>query len=120
LFIRDARGALKIVRLQQESVQLDLSQREITLTNRLAALQLEFEQLGALITTQAQVVENLRAILQAEQLRFSQGESSIFIINQREANLVSGKIRLINLQMRQQVNLLQQLHLSGELKSVPR
>lgn len=120
LFIRDARGALKIVRLQQESVQLDINQREVTLTNRLAALQLEYEQLGALITTQAQVVENLRAILQAEQLRFSQGESSIFIINQREANLVSGKIRLINLQMRQQVNLLQQLHLSGELQSVPR
>lgn len=120
LFLRDARGGLKLVRLQQESLTLDQNQRALGLTNRLAALQLEFDQLDELIEAQNVVVTNLRLMLEAEKVRFGQGESSIFIINQREAQLVSGKIRLINLQNRQEINRLQQLHLTGELRTVPR
>lgn len=120
LLLRDARGSLKLVRLQQESLTLDQNQRALSLTNRLAALQLEFDQLDELIEAQTVVVTNLRLMLDAEKVRFAQGESSIFIINQREAQLVSGKIRLINLQNRQEINRLQQLHLTGELRTVGR
>ncbi|MFN3529104.1 MAG: TolC family protein [Bacteroidia bacterium] len=119
LFLRDARGSLKQVKLQQENLQLEQSQRAFILSNRLAALQLEYDQLGSLISTQLQVVENLEAMLEAEKIRFQQGESSIFIINQREAQLVSGRLRLISLQTRQQTNFLAQLHLTGELVRVP-
>jgi outer membrane protein TolC len=119
LFIRDARGSLRLVKLQQETLALDQSQRELSLTNQLAALQLEYDQLVSLIATQFTQVENLKSMLEAEKIRFKQGESSIFIINQREAQLVNGKLKFIQLQNRVQVNLLRQLHLTGSLLQVP-
>jgi outer membrane protein TolC len=108
-----------LVKLQQETLALDQSQRELSLTNQLAALQLEYDQLVSLIATQFTQVENLKSMLEAEKIRFKQGESSIFIINQREAQLVNGKLKFIQLQNRMQVNLLRQLHLTGSLLQVP-
>ena len=119
LFLRDARGSLRQVKLQQEKLQLDQLQGEIKLTNQLAALQLEYEQLRLLIRTQSTQVDNLEAMLAAEKQRFAAGESSIFIINQRETQLVNGQIRLISLQNRFQNNLVKQLHLTGSLTQLP-
>lgn len=119
LFLRDARGSLRQVRLQQEKLQLDQLQGEIKLTNQLAALQLEYQQLGLLINTQSTQVVGLSAMLAAEKQRFDAGESSIFVINMRETQLVNGKIRLISLQNRLQVTLIKQLHLTGSLTKLP-
>jgi outer membrane protein TolC len=119
LFLRDARGSLRQVKLKQEKLALDQLQGELRLTNQLAALQLEYEQLGLLIATQTTQVDGLTTMLAAEKQRFDAGESSIFIINQRETQLVNGKIKLISLQNRLQVNLIKQLHLTGTLTKLP-
>ncbi|WP_159437415.1 TolC family protein [Hymenobacter daecheongensis] len=98
LLLRQERAKLQLNRLKLRETELDLQQdtREIqtgvrTVANDWAALR---EQL----TLQEQVVRNAERLRQGEQIRFENGESSIFLLNSREASLVSARVKLAELQ----------------------
>ena len=58
------------------------------------------------------MVEN-RRMLEAEKTRFQTGESNVFLLNQREVNLINAEVKVVELQLQQHLNVLQQYHLSG-------
>ena len=64
------------------------------------------------LLNQKLVVEN-RRMLEAEKTRFQAGESNVFILNQREVNLINAEVKVVELQLQQHLNVLQQYHLSG-------
>ncbi len=115
LFLRKARGEVERLNLELESLQWYQNEQGLKLRNRLANLQMENEQLAAMIELQRQQVDNQQALLEAERTKFIQGESSIFLINQREVQLVKAKLTLYRFENRAQNNLLEQWHASGDL-----
>lgn len=91
LFLRKERGALELARIDRENIQLDLENK---------ARKWEAEAYGAGVAWSDQVrqweaareTEALaEALLDAETVKFNAGESSIFLINSREASLVKAR-----------------------------
>ncbi|SET99076.1 TolC family protein [Hymenobacter actinosclerus] len=98
LLLRQERAKLQLNRLKQQDAELGLQQaaREIetgvlTVANSRAALR---EQLAL----QQQVVANAERLLGGEQTRFENGESSVFLLNAREAKLLEARQKLAALQ----------------------
>lgn len=97
LFLRKERGKLNLIKnkISQTNFELDFTIRE----NR-NSLIVAFNDLllfEKLLKTQLSIVDNLQRLYDAEQLRFSNGESTLFIINTRETNLITGQIKLAEL-----------------------
>lgn len=94
LFLRRERGNLNIVKSELKQIDFEHELVQLQLRNELDA------ELNSLRITNEQVdifqenVSNLSQLLRAEQTRFSIGESSIFLINTRENNLLDGQITL--------------------------
>lgn len=91
LFLRKERGALELARIDRENISLDLENK---------ARKWEAEAYGAGLAWADQVrrweaareTEILaEALLEAEGVKFEAGESSIFLINSREASLVKAR-----------------------------
>jgi outer membrane protein TolC len=100
LFLRKERGDLKIAKFKVQDAQLDLDLEKVQLKNKINAQQIEIQS----IVKQKNLIENLvndyNLMLDSEERLFSFGESSIFLINSRENNLVSGQLSKINIENR--------------------
>jgi outer membrane protein TolC len=98
LLLRQERAKLQLNRLKLRETELDLQQdsREIQTGVRAAAN--DWEALREQLRLQEQVVQNAGRLRNGEQIRFENGESSVFLINTREASLVSARVKLAELQ----------------------
>ncbi|WP_188548459.1 TolC family protein [Hymenobacter qilianensis] len=98
LLLRQERSKLQLNQLKRREAELDLQQdtREVQTTVRTVAN--DWEALREQLRVQEQVVENSQKLRNGEQIRFENGESSVFLLNSREASLVSGRIKLAELQ----------------------
>jgi outer membrane protein TolC len=97
LLLRKERGKLNLIKnkITQTNLELDYTIRD-NKNNLLVAFNdlLLYEKL---VKTQVSLVNNLQQLYDAELLRFSNGESTLFVINLRETNLISGQIKLAEL-----------------------
>ncbi len=98
LFLRKERGNLKFTKLKIQESQLDLDLERLQLKNKIEANQNELEALQRQIEVTNSLVNDYGKMLESEERLFSYGESSIFLINSRENNLVNSSIARINLQ----------------------
>lgn len=98
LLLRQERSKLQLTRLKIQEANLGLEQtnREIATAVRATAN----DQLGLArqLQAQEQVVENAQRLREGEQIRFENGESSVFLLNSREAYLLSARLKLAELQ----------------------
>lgn len=100
LFLRKERGSLKLAKYKIQETEFALSLEKVQLTNKINAQKMEIESLSKqkdLIKSLAQ--DNL-LMLNSEERLFSFGESSLFLINTRENNLVSAQLSKIALENR--------------------
>ncbi|WP_396195337.1 TolC family protein [Flavobacterium sp.] len=92
LFLRKERGSLQLAKLKLQDVKFDLDLERVALKNKIKAQQTEINSLEK----QKQLIDNLvvdyNTMLTSEERLFSFGESSIFLINSRENNLVSAQL----------------------------
>jgi outer membrane protein TolC len=92
LFLRKERGSLQLAKLKLQDVKFDLDLERVSLKNKIKAQQTEINSLEK----QKQLIENLvldyNTMLTSEERLFTFGESSIFLINARENNLVSAQL----------------------------
>ncbi len=97
LLIRKERAKLKVVTLKQQenSLKLDNKARE-TFTKVEQSYNKSFT-LDEMIKEQEQIITNQVRMLQAEQIKFSNGESSVFLLNSRENKKLKSEIKLIQL-----------------------
>jgi outer membrane protein TolC len=98
LFLRKERGKLSLVKTKLLQNNLEISQlgRNIqidiyTSLNQLKALEKNLLAQGVMVT-------NYDKLLLAEVRKFGIGESSLFIINSREAKLIESRIKLISME----------------------
>jgi outer membrane protein TolC len=100
VFLRKERGSLKLAKFKIQESQYLLDSEKLQINNKIKANQTEIESL----TKQNQLITDLvsdnQTMLQSEERLFSFGESSLFLINSRENNLISAQISKINLENR--------------------
>ena len=93
LFLRKERGELKLAKYKLEDANLDLELNRRKIDNKVEALLQELESYVDQINISEEMVENYRRLLQAEERKFSFGESSLFLINSRENKLIEAQLK---------------------------
>lgn len=100
VFLRKERGSLQLAKFKLQDVKFDLDLERVQLKNKIKAQQTEI----ASLEKQQQLIDNLVAdystMLASEERLFSFGESSVFLINSRENNLVSAQLSKLQIENR--------------------
>lgn len=100
LFLRKERGSLKLAKYKVQETEFALDLEKVQLTNKINGQKMEIEALSKQKELIKSVVEDYSTMLKSEERLFSFGESSLFLINSRENNLVSAQLSKIALENR--------------------
>ena len=98
IFVRKARGDLMKTKVKIEENNLELELKRVSLQNKVQALEQE------LLLSQTQLIEtrsmvtNYRRLLEAENNKFRNGESSLFLINSRELKYIDAQMKQVELE----------------------
>jgi outer membrane protein TolC len=97
VFLRKERGKLQLTnyKIQQNQFQLQQGKREIE--NRILIAYNQLQTAEQMIEIQQRLVQNASLLRNAEEMRFESGESSLFLINQRERALLESQSKLAEL-----------------------
>ncbi len=100
---RNEKGELEITKIKIEQTDLLRQQKEVELKNKLKLAFNEFD--NALIQNElyTKMVDNYRQLLMLENSRFQLGESSLFLVNNREMKLIDAQIKLAKSQTAVQI-----------------
>jgi len=100
LFLRKERSSLQLTKFKIQDVQFDLDLERIQLKNKIDAQQTEIKSLEKQRELITRLVSDNQTMLTSEERLFSFGESSIFLINTRENNMVAAQLSQINIENR--------------------
>lgn len=100
LFLRKERGSLKLAKFKVQETEFTLDLEKVQLTNKINAQKMEIESLLRQKELIKGLVQDNLTMLNSEERLFSFGESSLFLINTRENNLVSAQLSKIALENR--------------------
>jgi outer membrane protein TolC len=100
LFLRKERGSLKLAKYKVQETEFILDLEKVQLSNKINAQRMEIESLLRQKELIKGLVEDNLTMLNSEERLFSFGESSLFLINTRENNLVSAQLSQITLENR--------------------
>ncbi|RZJ75219.1 MAG: TolC family protein, partial [Flavobacterium sp.] len=98
LFLRKERGNLRLAKLRIQDATYNLSQQRLELKNRIAAQQNQVNSLRRQIDIVGALVNDNNIMLNSEERLFSFGESSVFLINSRENNVVNARLSQIEIE----------------------
>jgi outer membrane protein TolC len=96
LFVRKERAKLGLNRLQIKEAQLELDVKQSSLQLKLIAARYELQALAARTAELKQVFEANRVLFWAETEKFRAGESTLFLLNQRELAYLESRIKWVN------------------------
>ena len=88
LFLRKERGTLKLSRLKLQEAQLNLAQNSIELNNKIQGLEFAVNAVQKQSEMAQKLVSDYELLYKAEQVKFAQGESSLFLVNNRESKYI--------------------------------
>ncbi|GAA4049977.1 TolC family protein [Flavobacterium chungnamense] len=100
IFLRKERGGLQLAKFKIQDTQYSLDLERVQLKNKINAQQTEINSLERQRKLISDLVKDYNIMLSSEERLFSFGESSIFLINSRENNLVSSKLSELSLENR--------------------
>lgn len=100
LFLRKERGSLKLAKYKVQESEFALDLEKVQLTNKINAQKMEIESLLRQKELIKSLVQDNLTMLNSEERLFSFGESSLFLINTRENNLVIAQLSKIALENR--------------------
>lgn len=104
LFLRKERGDLKLAKFKLQETQFALELEKVQLTNKIKAQQTEIQSLQKQRVYIKELVTDNSTMLTSEERLFSFGESSMFLINTRENNLITAQLAAIALENRYYVS----------------
>lgn len=97
IFLRQERGKFQLNKLKQISTDFDQQQQGREIINEMQTHYNTMLVLQDQIELQEEMLENATTLRNGEQRLFENGESSLFLINSREMNLISSQIKLFEL-----------------------
>ncbi len=102
LRLSEGRGGYRKAKLKIEQTELQQLNKRISLETKLRQYYNEWQQLNRQIQLQQQAVASYAQLQRGEEIRFSNGESSLFLINSREQKTLEARQKLIELQGKEQ------------------
>ncbi len=102
IFLRESRGRLNITKLNIQETKLEVDLKYLELSNKITSYHNEILALEQQIQLFNTIVSNYFNLLEAEKQKFFMGESSMFLINSREAAYIQAAIKLIELNVKYQ------------------
>ena len=100
LFLREARGQYKIAKLKIKETSLDLDFKTTQTNNKIRSYFNDYAALFQQLQTIRSMFSNYQFLLRNEELRFMQGESSLFLVNSRETKLLEVLQKEIDLKVK--------------------
>jgi outer membrane protein TolC len=100
---RAEKGELELTKIKIENTDLLRQQKELELKNKLQLAFNEFDNSLIQLQLYTKTVANYRQLLTLENNRFQLGESSLFLINNREIKLIDAQIKLAKLKTELQI-----------------
>ena len=97
LFLRKERAKLAQTRVKLEQNFFERSFVQRTVENQINTAYNTLYNLNTVIAMQQQMVQNYERLLEGELRKFEFGESSIFLINTRETELLDARVKLLKL-----------------------
>ncbi|MBC7486144.1 MAG: TolC family protein [Cytophagaceae bacterium] len=94
LFLRYERGKYQLTKLKIQDAGYELKQTNREIENNIQASANEWLATEKQVRFQESFVKNAEALRVGEQMRFENGESSVFLINARETALISSQVKL--------------------------
>ncbi len=98
LFLRKERGDLRLAKLKLQDVEFERTTTRVNLKNKIDAVSQEIESYQIQNQLTQELVNDYEVMLKAEERKFFLGESSLFLVNSREAKLIENKIKAIDLE----------------------
>ena len=102
LFLREERGNYQKAKLKLKETELALLLKRQETNNKITAYSNECRQLASQLITARNLYSNYALLLKNEELKLSQGESSLFLVNSREIKLVESMQKQIELTIKYQ------------------
>ncbi len=100
IFLRQARADYRIAKIKIQQNQLDTDYKRQEITAKITTYKNVVGNYNDQITLAAQNAINYERLLKAEETKFSNGESSLFLINSRENKLIDVQEKLIELRLK--------------------
>ncbi|HEX2608283.1 MAG TPA: TolC family protein [Flavisolibacter sp.] len=100
LFQRQARGSYRESQLKIKETSLLFSVKQRELQIKLQQYYNEAASLQQQLQTALQIITSYRSLVSLEELKFSQGESSLFLVNSREAKALEAQQKYLELQLK--------------------
>jgi len=104
LFLRGERSKYQLTKIKIQENTYDQQQTNREIRNDMLMVYNESLALSRLIAIQERVVNNAERLREAEQIKFENGESSVFLVNSRDMYLLTSQIKLFELQTKFQKN----------------
>jgi outer membrane protein TolC len=92
IFLRKERGELNLAKLKVRNTELDVLATEVAITNEVRAMYQELDSYERQNRLLDNIVSNYEIMLTGEERKFDLGESSIFLVNTREKNLIDARL----------------------------
>ena len=97
LFLRKERGKLQEVKIKREQTRLAMGLKRQELLNKIESYFQELQNTQQQLSISTAAVANYQRMLEAEEIKFRLGESSVFLINSRQNKLIDAQLKLIAL-----------------------
>jgi outer membrane protein TolC len=97
LLLRKERGKLQVTKFKLRQSEFELMQERREILNDITISYNELRNLQQLLEIQLGLVNNSITLRDAEEMRFESGESSLFLVNQRERSLIEAQAKLVEL-----------------------
>lgn len=98
IFLRKERGDLKLAKIKLQDAELENEATKVVIKNKVNAVQQELESFVIQSDYITNIVKDYNVLLRAEERKFFLGESSLFLVNYREAKLIETKLKAIELE----------------------
>lgn len=100
VLLRESRGDLELTRIKIAETKLELSYKKTELKNKALAVYQNIPMLENQLRIASDNRSNYERLLDAERIKFFNGESTLFLVNQRETQYADAQNKVIDLQLK--------------------
>ncbi|MEY3200079.1 MAG: hypothetical protein RJA13_2037, partial [Bacteroidota bacterium] len=115
ILLRKERSSLSITRLYLENTHLEMDKKQRDLATKQLQIRNEWNNNVLQSQTSSTMAERYLSLAAAERQLFEGGESSLFIVNAREINYISAKMKYIEYLAKTQKSALSEKYITGIL-----
>lgn len=115
LFLRSSIADFKIAQLNLKNTNYELDNKQNELQNKISLTLNSIRIVEQQLKTAASNVAYSKEMVQAEKIKFDNGESSLFLINTRETKWLESELKLIEYQLKYTKNIFSLIYLKGNL-----